>query len=206
MSNISLPILMILGVGCATKTETDTGSNGNPGGEPTNPGMETGSGTDADADTDDGAGTGGAGGDGDSDDGAGAGGTDDAGTTGGGGSTEIAIAGGYWNTELSNSYTITSESITEVNGPPSAATYVWDISSYDNSDQYIIAQNPAGHWAGDGWTRYDWAIDGTTVYLCATVTDADTEETALAGDFAVWSGDPDSGCPNLVKWMTLTPS
>ena len=224
MYNHSLFLSVLFGVGCAYKTDTDSGTSnaasdaaaqengqdegttdGSAGSEDgTDGGTESG-GDDDDVDGDLGGlddGSDGSTDGGGSDD---AGGTSDAGDTDGG-SSEIEIAGGYWNTELSNTYTITSETISEVNGPPVATTYVWTIGAYHNGDRYVIAQNPAGHWTGEGWTRFDWAVDGSTVYLCATKTDAPDEATALAEEAASWTGDPDEGCPNLVDWMTLTPS
>jgi hypothetical protein len=87
-----------------------------------------------------------------------------------------------------------------------AATYVWDLSSYDNDEKVAIGETPAElSWLGEGFTRFDWGTGGGRVYVCMTVTDAEDEAAALATSPADASGGWTEGCPALGGWMMLTP-
>ena len=135
------------------------------------------------------------------------GGEEDGGEEGGGtgGGDGIAIAGSYWNEYGTVSYTIADTAFSEVNGPPSATTYTWLLSTYCNEQQMAIGENPAGHVSGEGWTRFDWGTEAGTLYICMTITDAADEAAALATDAADSSAGFESGCPALGGWMALTP-
>jgi hypothetical protein len=70
-----------------------------------------------------------------------------------------------------------------------AATYVWDLSSYDNDEQVAIGETPTEmSWLGEGFTRFDWETGGGLVYVCMTVTDAKDEAATLATATADSSG------------------
>ena len=223
MRTIPAFLTVVLAFGCTPKEEEDSGldmvefdgDDGADGGENggTTDGGEDGGTTDGgeDGGTTDGGTTDG-GEDGGTTDGGEDGGTTDGGEDGGttdgsgtGGGDGIAIAGSYWDEYGSVSYTIADTGFSEVNGPPSATTYTWMLSTYNNDQQVAIGENPEGHWVGEGWTRFDWGTDAGTLYICMTVTAAADEAAALAADAADSSGGFDSGCPALGGWMPLTP-
>jgi len=139
---------------------------------------------DDDADADDGSGTGGG--------------------TGGGSGSGIAIAGSYWGPDYS--YTISDIAFNELHSPPAATTYTWDLSTFDNDEQYAIGETPSEMgWFGEGWTRFDWETDAGTVYVCMTITDAEDEAAAIATAPADASDGFEDGCPAVGGWLALTP-
>ncbi len=219
MKHIPIPLTMILIFGCATKAR-DSGAElqedyGDDGSQDEGDGSSATAGDASDGGTDDGGTSNGETSDGEesnatdgsgSDDGSG----DDSGGADGGGADsvgDIEIAGTYWNASLAANYTITNEDITETKSPPPVASIVtWSLSTYNNEDRYAVAATPTEYWAGGGgWTRFDWTVDGSNVYLCLTVTDAADEATALATETADAS-DIAEGCPDLMGWMLLTPA
>ena len=70
----------------------------------------------------------------------------------------------------------------------------FNISSWDNSSDYLVAQNDSGNeYSPDLYSRFDWTFDGTDIYFCQTVYDAATAQDAIDATPAD-SEDLDAGC------------
>ncbi len=80
----------------------------------------------------------------------------------------------------------------------------FEIASYSNSEQYLIAQNaPTNAYNPGLWSRFDWTTDAGDLYYCQTAYAAESEAAALAterADDASLSG----GCGGF-EWSLLAP-
>ena len=107
--------------------------------------------------------------------------------------------------EIAGEYTDNFDG-TQIIGPA-----VWDqgatmgkfnISTWDNDNNVLIAQNDSGNgYNPEKWSRFDWTSDGTDVYFCQTVYDAATAQDAIDATPAD-SGDLLTGC-NTFSWTKL---
>lgn len=116
----------------------------------------------------------------------------------------LAIAGAYTDA-FGTAHEITDTSWTQTFGSgTTAAAYAFAITSYDNVEQYLIAENGADNGYFPGlWSRFDWTdVDGDLFY-CQSAFDAATEEDAFAAPRAD-DTDPASGGCGGFAWTALS--
>ena len=116
---------------------------------------------------------------------------------------ELAVKGSYIS-QYSDEHIISTNVYTMDFG---SEVYEYGITSYDNQNRTIIAENssinsdPAEH---GKYSRFDWVIDnGGTLYVCQTTAYADTESDAV-NTVPANSNDLANGCPGY-GWLELTP-
>ena len=78
------------------------------------------------------------------------------------------------------------------------------VAQFSNEQAMLVAQNDASNdFAPEKWSRFDWALDGETLWFCQSAFEAETEDDALA-TAAANSDDPAaSGCGEFA-WSQLT--
>ncbi len=78
------------------------------------------------------------------------------------------------------------------------------VAQFSNEQAMLIAQNAGSNsYAPDKWSRFDWSLDGATLWFCQSAFEAETEDDALA-TAAANSDDPaSSGCGEFA-WSQLT--
>ena len=106
---------------------------------------------------------------------------------------------------------ITGEYTDNFDGTQIIGPAIWDqgatmgkfnISTWDNDNNFLIAQNDSGNgFNPEKWSRFDWTSDGTDVYFCQTIYDAATAQDAIDATPAD-SGDLLTGC-NTFSWTKL---
>jgi hypothetical protein len=89
--------------------------------------------------------------------------------------------------------------------PGTPSDTVFHIAQFDNTADYLVAQNDAQNAYSPGlWSRFDWTRDGASLlYYCQIVFDATTEAAALAVVTADRE-DLTTGCGGY-GWSRLTP-
>jgi len=114
--------------------------------------------------------------------------------------TPLEIIGTFGD-EWGSTYVITETLITLSGmGTPSE----FHITSYDNANDFLIAQNGADNeYSPDLWSRFDWAWSESDLYLCQIAYDAATEAAALAASGADPADLTGAGC-NGFAWSKLT--
>ena len=80
--------------------------------------------------------------------------------------------------------------------------YYYLFTQYSNADQYVIAENDLNNPPPEpgAWSRFDWHFAGTELWVCQTVSNADSEASALATEKPNFS-EADSCRP--YGWMKL---
>jgi len=119
---------------------------------------------------------------------------------------------GSWAESWGATHEITAESWTAVfpgMGDAGPVTSVAHIESFDNEEDYLVAQNDdVDSYFPDLWSRYDWTFEdladgGVDLYYCQIEYAAADEETAEASDGAD-AEDLAAGCADF-PWTRLTP-
>ena len=111
----------------------------------------------------------------------------------------IEIAGSYTD-DFGGTHVISSEDWLQENG---GGTSTFAILTYDNETDTAIAQNGSDNpFSADLFSRFDWLVDGSTLYICQTAYDAETAEAADAVTPAD-STDLTGGCSGFA-WSILT--
>ncbi len=83
-------------------------------------------------------------------------------------------------------------------------TSVFHIKQVDNQAKYLVAQNDvANAYNPNLWSRFDWAISNSLLYVCQTTYDAASEQQAIDTPPAN-AQDFNTGCGGF-PWSTLTP-
>jgi len=124
-------------------------------------------------------------------------GGDAEGGEGGGGASALAIIGTYVD-DYGYAHVIEGDSWTQ--GGDSR----FDVVVYSNDERWLVAQNAATNaWNPGAFSRFDWAVTGSTLWYCQTAYDAPTLEQALATAPAD-SADPEAGGCGGSPWSRLT--
>jgi hypothetical protein len=116
---------------------------------------------------------------------------------------DLAIAGAYLDA-FGSDHVITNELWTQTY--PGAEPLPFHITSYDNVEQVVIAQNDETSAYSPGlWSRFDWT-DGPDghLYYCQAVFDAPTEAAAEATARPDDADPASTGCGGFA-WTDLTP-
>ena len=83
--------------------------------------------------------------------------------------------------------------------------YRFEISSYDNEERWLVAQNSEENAFSAGlWSRFDWIEDGTGVWYCQIRFDAVDEDEAMMSMMADAGDLMGMGC-NGFPWTRLDP-
>lgn len=78
----------------------------------------------------------------------------------------------------------------------------FEITTYSNSEQYLVAQNAATNAYNPGlWSRFDWTTDAGDLYYCQTAYAAESEAAALATERAD-DASLSNGCGGF-EWTLL---
>lgn len=109
---------------------------------------------------------------------------------------KLTIAGTYVD-EFGTTQTITSSSWSDSYGN------VFNIRTYSNLDQYVLAQNSASNTYNPSlYSRFDWTYSNSDLYYCQSVFDGATQADAYAG--SADASDISGGCGGF-SWTNLTP-
>ena len=88
---------------------------------------------------------------------------------------------------------------------PGYAPDVFHIDRYDNTAQFVVAQNDAANtFSPELYSRFDWAFVGADLYYCQSTFDAASAAEAEAATAADPSDPGVSGCGGF-SWTLLTP-
>ena len=99
-------------------------------------------------------------------------------------------------------HTISAESWSQVSAD---GTYSFSISTYDNSEMWLVAQNSEENEFSAGlWSRFDWRQEGEQLWYCQTRFDAVSEEEAINNESANGDDLEGEGC-NGFPWSALSP-
>ena len=113
----------------------------------------------------------------------------------------LAIIGSY-----EDEYMTAHEISAELWSQESAdGTYRFEISSYNNEERWLVAQNSMENaFSAELWSRFDWIEDGTGVWYCQTRFDALDEDEAMMSMMADAGDLMGMGC-NGFPWTRLDP-
>lgn len=110
----------------------------------------------------------------------------------------LAIIGEYTD-EFGGDHVITADTWTD------AYSGVYTITSFDNAEGVIIAQNGADNaFDPNLWSQFNWFDDGTSLYYCQIAYNAADQAAAAAQPKANSTGVATDGC-NGFSWTNLTP-
>ena len=117
--------------------------------------------------------------------------------------TSVAIeVGGVNVDEWATEHTVTDDVWVQAS---SFGTGIYNISQFDNTDNFAIAQNDASNTLNPSlWSRLDWTWYQDAFYVCQTAFDAADEAAALATAPADATDPPTGGCGGF-SWSNLTP-
>lgn len=124
------------------------------------------------------------------------------------GDDTIAIEGEYTDNFMGQ-HAITAETWTQSGAM--IATSVFHLLEHDNSGRYAIAHNDLGNPFAEGkYSRFDWVNVGSTLYVCQTAFEAESQADAKAVDAADDTDPATKGCGvseanEGFPWSALTP-
>jgi hypothetical protein len=120
--------------------------------------------------------------------------------------TDPIEVAGSWIDGFAATHVVTDDTWTTTY--PESAPLVFHISSYENDEDYAIAQNDAANkYNGSLWSRFDWAWDGSALYFCQTAYDEKSEKAAEdfpPADSTDLSNDG-AGCGGF-PWSPMSPN
>jgi hypothetical protein len=86
-----------------------------------------------------------------------------------------------------------------------SAGYDFEVYSYSNEYDYLIAQNSASNAMNAGlWSRFNWVVDGVDTYYCQGAYDATTPARAIIDGLFSDPTDLVTGCGGFA-WSNLAP-
>jgi hypothetical protein len=84
---------------------------------------------------------------------------------------------------------------------------VFDVTGYDNDTQMVVAQNEEDSGFGSLlWSRFDWAMEGSQLWVCHSTWNADTELDAIDTPAADSTSPASTGCRGTSAWTALVPT
>jgi len=114
---------------------------------------------------------------------------------------ELEIVGTYYDGFSSHAVTGTTWTMTATG----IATSLFHITSFSNSDDFLVAENDANNeWGAGKFSRFDWTHDGAELYMCQIAFDAASQAEAAAATGADRTDLTDKGCAGF-PWSKLTP-
>ncbi len=114
--------------------------------------------------------------------------------------------------EIVGTYTSNFGATVEISETEVSISYgtpsLYAVVDFDNAERFIVAQNDSNNASfPDLWSRFDWAVDGTTVFWCQQVFDGATRADAENAPSADRTDPASGGCGTKgFAFTQLTPS